>query len=151
MSEFILPAKDRQGAIAKAARFMEECLPGKRLIVTVKAFRKERTPPQCRYLNGVAYKLLGDAVGYDRDDISEYLCGTYWGWKQEKCPKTPSNPKGLKDVPIRTTTRDADGNRCVLDTFEFDAYKEFVQRFGAKHGVHIPDPDEEWFTKEGVK
>ena len=43
--------------------------------IEVKPYSKPRSNPQCRYLNGVAYKLLGDATGYERDDISEYLVG----------------------------------------------------------------------------
>ena len=84
----------------------------------------------------MAYKLLGDATGYERDDISEYLCGSYFGWKDKRMPG-----QRIAQVPIRTTTTDADGKRAVLSKQEFAEYVDFVQRFGAKHGVFIPDPE----------
>lgn len=141
--EFITPTKDRDTVIARAMKFAAAAWPGKRLRITVERYVRERTNRQCRWLNGVAYKLLGNAIGYDRDDVSEFCCGTYWGWKTAKCPKTPNNPAGIKDVPVRTTTRDPNGKRCVMSTLEFDDYKGFVQRFGAKHGIDIPDPSEQ--------
>ena len=110
--------------------------------------KRERSHPQCRYLNGVAYKLLSDATGYERDEISEFCCGMYFGWIEKKCPKTPANPKGIKSVPRRTTTTDENGERDVLSKTDFADYVARVQRFGAKHGVLIPDPDPEYFMKE---
>jgi hypothetical protein len=110
--------------------------------VTVEEHRPTRSNAQNAYLNGVAYKLLGDSFGYERDDISEYLCGVYFGERQKRVPKSRRNPEGLEWVPLRTTTTDADGKRSVLNKQEFSDYVAFVQRFGAKHGVHIPDPGE---------
>ncbi|HEY0916522.1 MAG TPA: hypothetical protein VGE22_16735 [Solimonas sp.] len=150
MSEIYLSAHRSEHELARIARFLKDFQPGKRLLIQVDAAKKERTKQQCRYLNGVAYKLLSDHTGYERDDISEYLCGRYFGWVKVKCPKTPSNPEGFKDVPLRTTTTDENGKRAVLKWDVFGEYVAFVQRFGAKHGVFIPDPDPEWFMKEAA-
>lgn len=135
---FVLPPEpsDREQIAANLHAFVMKALPGKRLKVTVEESRKERSSQQCRYLNGVVYKLLGDATGYERDDISEYLCGSYFGWKDKRMPG-----QRIAQVPIRTTTTDADGKRAVLSKQEFAEYVDFVQRFGAKHGVFIPDPE----------
>ena len=142
MSAFVLHANSAQRAsvLANAQRFLAQLNPHKHWQVEVKPYSKPRSNPQCRYLNGVAYKLLGDATGYERDDISEYLCGTYFGWREKVLPG-----KRVAQVPIRTTTTDADGKRSVLSKGDFADYVAFVQRFGAQHGVFIPDPDPTWF------
>jgi hypothetical protein len=143
MQIFIAPTEKRELIANRVRQFILDVMPGKRIKITVERYVKSRSNPQCRWLNGVAYKALSDLTGYSRDDISEYMNGKYYGWKQEKCPKTPNNPKGVKDVPIRTTTTDENGNRKVQTTLEFEDYKMFVQKFGAEHGVQIPDPNEE--------
>lgn len=143
MQTFIAPTEKRELIANRVRQFILDVTPGKRIKITVERYVKSRSNPQCRWLNGVAYKALSDLTGYSRDAISEYMNGTYYGWKQEKCPKTPSNPKGVKDVPIRTTTTDENGNRKVQTTLEFEDYKIFVQKFGAEHGVQIPDPEEQ--------
>jgi len=79
--------------------------------VVVEEYKRERTHPQNRYLNGVAYKILSDYTGYERNDISEYLCGEYFGWKDKRLPG-----KRTVKIPVRTTTTDENGKRCVLKT-----------------------------------
>lgn len=110
--------------------------------ITIEEKKTLRSEQQNRYLNGICYKLIGDAIGYERDEISEFMCGTYFGWRDKKVPKKPSNPSGIESVPIRTTTKDENGARCVLNKQEFSDYVAFVQRFAASKGVHIPDPGE---------
>jgi hypothetical protein len=112
--------------------------------VTVDSAKSTRSDLQNRYLNGVCYKLIGDAIGYERDEVSEFLCGTYWGWKEKRVPKKPSCPYGIESVPIRTTTTGPEGGRSVLSKIEFGEYVAFVQRFGASKGIHIPDPDPDY-------
>lgn len=136
---FRLPKTDRTRIADNLHAFVMSSLPGKELRVEVSEYRKPRSNPQCRYLNGVAYKALSDATGYERDDISDYLCGTFFGWKDKKYPGGT-----IRQIPIRTTTTDGDGNRSVLSTVAFSEYVEFVQRFGMKHGIYIPSPDEEF-------
>lgn len=142
-SEFILQKGERN--LSKIVAFLSALSKGKAWRITVSEERNTRSVQQCRYLNGVAYKALSDHTGYERDDISEFMCGTYWGWKQIRVPKTPSNPQGVEDKPLRTTTTDEAGKRSVLTTTEFMDFVAFVQRFAASKGVFIPDPswDEE--------
>ena len=137
---FILHAMDtnRVPILANAHRFLDSLPASKSWRIEVAQHTKSRTPPQCRYLNGVAYKLIGDALGFERDDISEYLCGEFFGWREKALPGGRS-----EQVPIRTTTTDEDGKRAVLSVKQFAEYVEFCQRYAAEHGVFVPDPNED--------
>jgi hypothetical protein len=119
MSAFILHKHDvsRGAILANAISFLSRLPDTKSWKVDISEYRKSRTNPQCRYLNGVAYKLLSDATGYERDDISEYLCGTYFGWKERVLPG-----RRVAQTPVRTTTTDEDGKRSVLSAVDFSAY-----------------------------
>ena len=128
--EFTIPKGPRN--LSKIVAFLSALSAGRAWRITVAEDRSTRSVQQCRYLNGVAYKLLSDATGFERDDISEFLCGTHFGWKTKKVPKTPNNRTGIVDVPIRTTTTDDMGNRSVLSTIEFMDFVAFVQRFCAR-------------------
>jgi hypothetical protein len=111
--------------------------------VTVEDMRPTRSHQQNAYLWGVCYKALADATGYETDEIHEYCCGLMWGWKDHKVPKTPRNPEGVESVPVRSTTRDAEGKARTLNKQEFSDYIARIQRFAASRGVHIPDPEEQ--------
>ena len=138
----------RERVAEQIAVFVRALDAAKAYRVTVEAATIPRTSQQNRYLWGVAYKLIADAVGYEVEEVAEYLCGYMWGWTEKRVPKKPSNPEGIESVPIRTTTTDADGKRSVLNKHDFADYVAFVQRFGAKHGVHIPDPDPNYAEQE---
>ena len=131
-----LPPKDRDEAIRRVSEILRFFQAGKPVNVKLSIARPERTPPQCRYLWGVVYPILAAHGGYEREDVHEYLCGSHFGWREKKLPG-----QRVEQVPIRTTTVDADGNRDVIDGDEFWAYVEFCQRVGARAGVVIPDPD----------
>lgn len=133
----ILPATDRESDINRLAAVLLAALPGKRVKVEVKEYRKDRSSPQNRFLHGVAYRLLSEATGYELADIAEHLCSEYFGTREKLVLG-----KRTVTVPLRTTTTDEDGKRSVLTTQQFAEYVAFVQRFGAKHGVFIPDPNE---------
>lgn len=142
MQTLHLPKGERATSVARACAFLQALPEDKAWTVEVKEFRRSRSVQQCRYLNGVAYKILSDATGYERDDISEYLCGTYWGWRTKKVPRKPECD-GTEQVPLRTTTTNEDGRRDVLSKSDFADYVAFVQRFGAERAIFIPDPDPE--------
>ncbi|HEX2600093.1 MAG TPA: hypothetical protein VHL05_15040 [Terriglobales bacterium] len=143
---FLLPKLlNRVGQIARIGRFLADLPAGKAWKIEVTEARSERSIQQNRYLNGVAYKLIGETTGYERDEISEVLCGRYFGEREKRVPKCRNFPSGIKMVPIRTTTTDESGKRCVLSKTEFADYVAFVQRFAAKHlGICIPDPDQDY-------
>lgn len=145
MSEqFIIPKGGMEFRLRQVAAFLAGLSKGRAWRVTVEEMRLTRSIQQCRYLNGIAYKAISDATGYERDDVSEYLCGLRWGWKQVRVPKTPSNPQGIEDKPIRTTTTDETGKRAVLSKMEFVDYVDWVIRFAASKGIHVPAPNEEF-------
>lgn len=146
-----LPVEDearRRARAQRVATYLSGLATGKAWEVVVRPFKRSRSNQQNRYERGVACVLLSKAVGYEPDEIHEYLCGTYFGWRAQACPKTPNNPRGVRDVPVRTTTTNAEGEREVLSKTEFADFVAFIQRFGAKHGVFIPDPDPEAALRE---
>lgn len=144
-------AEQRHARAARVTAFLAGLSTQKAWEVIVKPFRRTRSNPQNAYERGVCCVLLAKAVGYEPDDIHDYLLGRYFGWKQQKCPKTPSNPRGVRDVPVRTTTTNEYGERDVLDKQRYWDFVEFIQRFGAEHGVYIPDPDPEYATRHQRK
>jgi hypothetical protein len=142
MPEFIMGTVNREKAVRLATSVLaslDELVAWK---VTIEPVIAERTIQQNRYLNGVAYKLIGEHTGYERNEIHEYFLGLFFGWTEKKVPRKPSNPKGVESVPIRTTTTNEEGKRSLLSTEEFWEYVEFLQRFAAeKLQMVIPDPD----------
>lgn len=136
MKTITLPPKDRQRDIDRIVLLMQSFELGKPVNIRLSIARPERTPPQLRYLWGVAYELLSEVSGYEREDIHEYLCMSFYGKKVKRLPGNRT-----EEVPIRTTTEDEDGQRDVIDGERFWRFVEFVQRFGARYGVVVPDPD----------
>lgn len=147
----VLPVEDRERRKVRAQRvatFLSGLDPKKPWEVLVRPFKRTRSNQQSRYERGVACVLLSKATGYEAEEIHEYLCGTYFGWRQAACPKTPNNPRGIRDVPLRTTTTNGMGERDVLSKGDFSDFVDFIQRFGAKHGCYIPDPDPDFALRE---
>jgi hypothetical protein len=138
----IILAKDRSNA-DRACAFLQSLPADKPFKVTVEDHKARRSDAQNNYWWAVPVKLLSDATGYESEEIHQYLLGTFYGWKDKLVPKTPHNPEGLASVPIRTTTRDADGKRSVLTKLEFMDLVAFAQRFAASKGVYVPDPDQQ--------
>lgn len=106
------------------------------LDVEAKPWRKSRSNEQNALLWAM-YGPLADHMGYDRDDIHEWMCGRFFGWKDIKVPKTPRNPEGLASVPVRSTTRDENGKRNVIDRQTFAKFVDMVDRVAAQAGVFI--------------
>lgn len=107
--------------------------------------KNSRTGQQNRYLFGVCYPLIAEAMGYTVDDVHEYMLGRHFGWVDVKVPKTPRNPEGIESRPFRTTTTDEHGKRNLLGKPEFSAFVETVHRIAAGAGVFIAEawvPDE---------
>lgn len=139
MKVVTLPPKDREREIERIVALCQRYELGKPVNVRLTIARPERTPPQLRYLWGCAYELLSEAAGYEKQDIHEYLCMAFFGKKIKILPGNRT-----EEVPIRTTTEDEDGQRDVIDGEAFWRFVEFVQRFGARHGIIIPDPSKDY-------
>lgn len=124
-----------QAEFARLQAFAEASY-GYPLSVEVSAWKPTRSNEQNDYL-WKCYRQIGDAMGYDAEDVHEYALGRYFGWMDVRVPKTPRNPEGIASVPIRTTTRPK-----KLTKAEFSDYIQHVQRIGAQAGVFIPDPEQ---------
>lgn len=150
MNAFILK-RVREGDIARShdiGRVVHalEALPeGKAWRVSVEEHKAERSHPQNNYYHGVVLEKIAEAWGVETEEAHEWLCGTRWGWKDKKVPRTPRNPDGLESKPRRTTTTGYDGERSVLNKTQFDEFVEFARRFAAvKLNLFIPDPDKNY-------
>lgn len=142
MPDFLLPRGKRERALKLALDILtslDELVSWK---ITAEPLKNARSASQNAYLWAVPNKMISDVTGYEVEEVHEYLCGAYFGWKEKRVPKTPCNPKGIMSVPIRTTTTNDQGKRSILTTMQFSDYVDFVQRFGAKKlNIIIPDPD----------
>lgn len=116
------------------AFLLEQKLP---LQVECKPWKRTRTNDQNALLWAM-YAPLAEHMGYDAEDVHEWMCGRMWGWKDVRVPKTPRNPEWLASVPVRSTTRDENGKRSVLTTAEFSKFVDMVDRIAAQAGVFIP-------------
>lgn len=132
---------DRSRDIGRVVHALEELPETKGWRVLIEEVKSERSLQQNRYLFGVAYKLLSEAIGYEKDDLHRDLLGKHFGTKLKRVPPSKFNPEGLIEVPLRTTTTDEYGRRSVLGKVAFSEYVDFVKRYAAEGGVYVPDPD----------
>jgi hypothetical protein len=108
------------------------------LDVQCSPYKATRSNEQNNLLWGICYPPLVERTGYTPEEIHEYALGKHFGWVDRKVPKTPRNPAGVESVPRRTTTRDENGKRSVLNKADFAAFVETVERIAAEAGVFIP-------------
>lgn len=120
MSYNILTAENKTAFIAAVDK---RKLPFK---ASIEPITDDRTEPQNAYLFGACYPPMCEVTGYHKDDIHEWVCGQFFGWTDKKVPKTPNNPNGIESVPRRTTTRDENGKRDVMEKKEFSLMLESV-------------------------
>jgi hypothetical protein len=142
---FILPRDPllRSARICAVVDHLEDLPTDRSWRVWVEAAKSERSLQQNRYLFGVAYKLIGESLGWEKDDIHEHCLKKHFGVRLKKVPPSKECPEGLKEVPVRTTTTDEHGRRCVLGKMAFAEFVDFVIRFGATHDVYVPAPGEQ--------
>lgn len=132
--------------LANALTFISALPESKDWRITIDRYRKPRTDRQNDYHWAVIVKILSEAMGYEGEDVHEFLCGTHFGWVEKRVPKSPNFPSGIQVVPRRTTTRDEHGQPSKLTTIQFSEFVEFCQRFAASKGIYIPDPEQSWQT-----
>lgn len=147
MKPIVLPPTDRERALPALDRFLLSVYPGKPLRVKVEIARPDRTPAMNRYLWAVPYRMLSEVTGFTEEELHEWFCGDVFGWKDKRVPRTPTNPLGIASVPVRTTTRDENGEPDICSAEDFKRIWERAQQAGAKLGVFIPDPDPDYLTK----
>lgn len=107
--------------------------------VEFRPYKKPRRPKQNASLWGVAYPPLMEKMGLrgeqEKEELHEYFCGEYFGWKEYYI----MNKKKVK--PVRTTTRNENGERDLVSTIVMADFYSFVQQQGADNGIYVPDPD----------
>lgn len=91
----------------------------------------DRTEYQNNALFGVAYPPLCAHLECNHEELHEIMCEKFFG-KKEVMGKT---------FPVRTTTRDHNGKRDVINYEVFQKFYVMVQAMGAECGVWVPDPD----------
>jgi hypothetical protein len=127
MMPFVLPA-GRDGNL-KASLFVAQLPVDKAWRVTVEPYRPRRSDDQNRYLWGVVYPAIQQALeGWDKDDIHEYCLGECFGWE---------TIEGLGRKRLRPLRRSSRMNKQ-----EFTDYIAWIQRRMAEHGIYIPEPGE---------
>lgn len=97
-------------------------LEGKRIELSIKKYRENRSDRQNRYYWGVVIKLLASHCGYTSDEMHEVLKHKFLSGATDKF--------GL--VLVRST--------AALDTDEFVQYTNQIVIWAAGFGVYIPDP-----------
>jgi hypothetical protein len=88
-----------------------------------------RTMAQNRYLWGVVYKTLSDALGYEVEEIHE-LC------KHKHALRTAFDlqARGIVEVPMSTR---------MMDTKQMTEYIDKIRRWAMdEFGLYIPQPNE---------
>ncbi len=104
-----------------------------------KTTKTTKSEKQNSALWAVAYPPVMEEIGLrgekERLYIHEYFCGEYFGWVKKIIMGK------AKQVPKRTTTRNEDGKRELLDMRIMADFYNFIQQRAAEHGIYVPDPD----------
>lgn len=112
--------------------------------VSWEEIKSERSLQQNKYLFH-CYGEISKQHGYERADLHDDFLKRHFGSRLKRVPPCREYPDGLKEVPVRTTTRDEYGRRSVLGKIAFWELVEFVQRYSAEnYDVVLPDPDPEY-------
>lgn len=138
----VIPVENRREALILVCRAIMSFRPDKRLKLTLRLDKPEKTDLQTRALFGCAYKALMEQTGNDKDDLHTYFCGEFFSWVEHEV----MGRKKLK--PRRTTTRNEAGERDPLNTTDMAEFYDFVQRRAGMNGFDVPDPDPEWFKQK---
>ena len=135
---FVIYTANSIRAACAAVQAVEPDLDDPQFEVVIREHKKSRSLAQNSALFGIAYPPLMDYMGMrgdsDKEDLHAYFCGEYFGWVDYTILGK------RKQRPRRTTTRDEDGKRNLLDTVAMADFYSFVQQRGAENGVDVPDP-----------
>lgn len=134
--DFILhPDATRVRVLENLQRFLASLPSDKPWKVNISRHVKRRSDAQNAMLWAM-YAPIANVMGFDKDDIHQWFCGKFFGWKDVKVPRTPRNQGGVISVPVRTTTRDEDGRHNVIDKATFSQFVDMVERTAAQAGVY---------------
>ena len=133
-STFILPGQDREAEIRRITELLYAACPGRRVKVVVSEYKHTRTQKQNNSI-WRAYRIIADATGNDVEDLHAAMCGEFFGWKEVLVLGAP------KQVPIRTTTKNEDGEDDVIDKLQARNFFTFIQWQATQLGIDVPDPE----------
>lgn len=102
-------------------------LEGKRIVVSLKRWFKQRTNPQNRYFHGPLLDLVEDWSGNTRQECRSAIC-------REHLSYTIVLPDGSTKEAIKST--------ADLDTAEWETFMLKIRADFAQHGLFIPLPNE---------
>ena len=127
------PKDTARSVLGNAIALLGRLPSDKKWKVEISEYRETRSDLQNKALWGCAYKAIGEALGYDREDLEqlheEMLCRCFGSTEREVM--------GLvRKVPNRRSSK--------LDRGDFARFYEFIQREAAQYGVFVPDPDKFW-------
>jgi hypothetical protein len=118
---------DRRGF---AADFIHALDMNKNWRVTIVPLTKQRSLDQNAYIHSVPLKLISDHTGHSIDDMKEYLCGEFTGWREFML--------GNREMrrPILTTSQ--------MNTVQMFDFIEWLQWWGMDTlGIFIPPPEKQ--------
>ena len=129
VKSFVIPAGQQS---------LLDCLaqldPKKRYRVTVEDYKKSRSLGLNAFHWATVITPIADFVGQSPEETHRDLCGSFWGWVD--------TPLGGRK-PWRTTTRNYNGERNVLDWEAMSNFIHHCQQIAAELGVPIPEYNEE--------
>ncbi len=138
----IQPKQDRTELKVLVCQHIDSLPEDKPWIVRVEKLAREYTGLQRRALWGCAYKFVEKRTGYKKERFHKIMCGEFFGWDVDE-------DSGLTLGPLRTTTRDEDGNRDIISTEVLAKMYDFIQDWVAERsGLQVPDPDPRWKINE---
>lgn len=129
MTSIMIPGTNRDTRIASVSRFLHQAMPGKKLLVEVKAYSPKRSNSLNSYYWGVVVKTIAEATGYESPEVHEILAKKFLP------------PKVVEIAGERHAVR---AQTAKLPTVEFQGYIEAIKRWAAQEleGLYIPDPNE---------
>ena len=113
-----------QAVADNCERFLWECKLDGSWEVVFQPKKETRKLNQNAALWAVAYPPVMEEMGLrgekEREEIHEYFCGEYWGWK------TYSILGKKKSKPVRTTTRNDQGKKDIISKSEMYDFYNFI-------------------------
>lgn len=129
------PQEKRAERVRRITAFLFRLDAGKPWELLVRPFKKERTQRQNNALFGVAYRTLGNFLGYTEPELHDVMLRLYFG-------EVHYEVMGVRRVkPRRTTTTNEAGEREVLSREKLSEYYDFIVRTAAEQGCYIDDPN----------
>lgn len=104
--------------------------------VIVQRMVKARSNHANSYLWNTAYRMLSEESGYEREELHVEMCKQWFG------TRTIEIMGQVREVPVRTTTVDENGEKNALSGADFWDFTDYVIRMAADwYGIAVPPAD----------